>query len=554
MRAFAVFFVVAARFFTPAFTVPEPSTGAQPQFLAPQPAFLQSAPAWVASRETEGEGMGVTGQALLLGAVIGTVAALAVSAGTRVSEQVQTPPPFQNKVSVEQISEEDTRPRPGLTEESRYACSPSVQYWKTYSNDEAVRRVQALLQKYPTTAPPYFTAQLVKTMGLSVNGLAGLAAGALLKNSQGLDGGDSTDPGWLGATLASFPVMVQGIVGEVLGCAADDFEAIQAGKWKAPWNMPPQLPPQEIARSAWGSPVIGAIEGARFIRESVGVLDRRQRSDTEEVNTKNWLTSPLFPSYYSDSFHFQTDGWMSASSAEVYDTSTETLFGGRQDLMQRTALLPLASWPRRNERGLRILEVGCGSGKFSTFVRDNYESAQITLSDLSPFYLAQARAKHTKYARAKGIPDEGIMFVQADAGNLPFDSESFDVVINMYTFHELPAEARAQVASEMNRVAAKDALVILTDSAQLGDRPSMDSGLGRFGKLNEPFYTNYITTDLGLWFEEHGLKPYEKHVSSVTKTLSWLKAGDEAKEGTSAKTIEPVVDSAAVAAAELVEE
>ena len=40
------------------------------------------------------------------------------------------------------------------------------------------------------------------------------------------------------------------------------------------------------------------------------------------------------------------DGWMSSESANVYETSTETLFLGRQDAMQRQALLPLSEHAR----------------------------------------------------------------------------------------------------------------------------------------------------------------------------------------------------------------
>ena len=47
-----------------------------------------------------------------------------------------------------------------------------------------------------------------------------------------------------------------------------------------------------------------------------------------------WMKSPLYPSYYMNSFHYQTDGWLSPSSASVYESSTETLFLGRQDAMQ----------------------------------------------------------------------------------------------------------------------------------------------------------------------------------------------------------------------------
>lgn len=40
----------------------------------------------------------------------------------------------------------------------------------------------------------------------------------------------------------------------------------------------------------------------------------------------------------------QTDGWLSSRSAAVYEFSTETLFFGRQDSMQRTCLLPIADY------------------------------------------------------------------------------------------------------------------------------------------------------------------------------------------------------------------
>ena len=66
---------------------------------------------------------------------------------------------------------------------------------------------------------------------------------------------------------------------------------------------------------------------------------------------------------------------MSSESANVYETSTETLFLGRQDAMQRTALLAL----RASERPIkRILEVACGTGRFGTFIRDNYPTSQLT--------------------------------------------------------------------------------------------------------------------------------------------------------------------------------
>ncbi len=59
-------------------------------------------------------------------------------------------------------------------------------------------------------------------------------------------------------------------------------------------------------------------------------------------------------------------------SADVYEYSTEALFFGRQDAMQRTSLLPIAEWMREQRRpdsSVRLLEVACGTGRFHTFIK-----------------------------------------------------------------------------------------------------------------------------------------------------------------------------------------
>ena len=69
----------------------------------------------------------------------------------------------------------------------------------------------------------------------------------------------------------------------------------------------------------------------------------------------------------------ETDGWFSADSAEIYESSTETLFMGRQDAMQRSTLVPLArhlqSAGVQSGAGLKLLEVACGTGRFATYIK-----------------------------------------------------------------------------------------------------------------------------------------------------------------------------------------
>ena len=61
-----------------------------------------------------------------------------------------------------------------------------------------------------------------------------------------------------------------------------------------------------------------------------------------------FMRSSMYPRYYQNDFHFQTDGWFSSHSARRYDASTETLFMGRQDAMQRTTLIPIARCAARS--------------------------------------------------------------------------------------------------------------------------------------------------------------------------------------------------------------
>jgi ubiquinone/menaquinone biosynthesis C-methylase UbiE len=113
--------------------------------------------------------------------------------------------------------------------------------------------------------------------------------------------------------------------------------------------------------------------------------------------------------------------------------------------------------------------------------------------------------------------------MQAAAEGLPVADNSFDLVYCVYLFHELPEDVRRKAVKEMARVVKPGGMVILTDSVQLGDRPAYDATLGGFGKFNEPYYENYLATDLGAIFEEYGLECDLKVMSSTTKSLSFKK-------------------------------
>lgn len=182
-------------------------------------------------------------------------------------------------------------------------------------------------------------------------------------------------------------------------------------------------------------------------------------------------------------------------------------------------------FPGSNGAGLEVLEVGAGTGRVATFVRDNYPAARLTVSDLSPFYLEKAASAMAYWERcaAPSVRSAGsVAFLQCAAEALPQADASMDVVYSVYMFHEMPAAVRRAALREFARVLRPGGVLIITDSIQEGDRPGLDQ-LRKFGDMNEPHYQGYLNFDFGSALQEVGLEPGWKALSSATKTLTAVK-------------------------------
>lgn len=430
---------------------------------------------------------------------------------------------------------------PGQLENEKFEIHPSVVQWQKFQQNGAAKAADNL-----RNAASIATG-LVSRGGVSYAAAHGLRTGYFLTNAaagtlassihERLRGSTNEGGGTSVATVAGFGDSNGGSSGSagVAGLGIDqtiasrllleaamtyeqDYEAITADEYKVPWDMATLTHRQYTPRYALR-------QSLRFVNEAIGTLGRRNQQAAPGV----WLDAApgMYPDYYRNDFHYQTDGWFSSKSAAVYETSTETLFVGRQDAMQRQTLRPLLPVARRQAGTPRILEVACGTGRFATFIRDNLPDAELTATDLSPFYLEAAR-ENDAYWRKTAFPNKderpgAASFVQAAAEALPFADGAFDAVVCVYLFHEMPSEARARAAAEFERVCAPGGVVVLTDSMQRGDRPALDGKLGNFGKLNEPHYEDYIEADLPGYFETSGLTCGKKWVASSTKTLSFHK-------------------------------
>lgn len=223
-----------------------------------------------------------------------------------------------------------------------------------------------------------------------------------------------------------------------------------------------------------------------------------------------------YPAYYRRNFHFQSDGYLSAASAERYDHQVEVLFGGGAAAMRRQALPPLRDALLETEGGVRtarLLDIACGTGAFLAEVKRNYPRLAVSGIDLSAPYLDVARRRLAAWSR--------VTLIEANAEALPLADASIDIVTCVYLFHELPRRARKAVAGEIRRVLKPGGKLVYIDSVQTGDEPDYDAMLDWFPvAFHEPYYASYLKEDLPRLFGPE-LQPIGEIPAYLSKVSSY---------------------------------
>ena len=106
------------------------------------------------------------------------------------------------------------------------------------------------------------------------------------------------------------------------------------------------------------------------------------------------------------------------------------------------------------EEGMKVLEVGCGTGANLALFAG--KGCAVSGIDLAPPMLEQAKKK---------LGDEADLR-HGDASAMPFDDNSFDLVLAFLTIHEMPAEVRSNVVAEMARVVTTKGRLLFVDFHQ----------------------------------------------------------------------------------------
>lgn len=107
------------------------------------------------------------------------------------------------------------------------------------------------------------------------------------------------------------------------------------------------------------------------------------------------------------------------------------------------------------KNGARILDVGCGTGKFAFKLSNLTKNLKIHGVDLSKDMIERAKSK---------LRGEPIEFKIGDVEELPYESNTFDIITCSHSFHHYPNQKKA--ASEMHRVLRGEGKLMIIDGSR----------------------------------------------------------------------------------------
>jgi ubiquinone/menaquinone biosynthesis C-methylase UbiE len=182
-----------------------------------------------------------------------------------------------------------------------------------------------------------------------------------------------------------------------------------------------------------------------------------------------------------------------------------------------------------------VLDVACGGGivvcAFAPHVR------RATGIDVTPAMLDEAQ----RLAQAKGLAN--VEWRQGDVNSLPFEDDSFTIVVTRFSVHHFPDPAA--VLREMARVCAPGGRLVVVDMYASAD-PAKAAEFNRLERLRDPSHVRSLTlAELKGLFGEAGLPAPKASFYELRDEVRNLLARSFPEPGDDAKIIELFKASAA---------
>ena len=159
--------------------------------------------------------------------------------------------------------------------------------------------------------------------------------------------------------------------------------------------------------------------------------------------------------------------------------------------------------------GMKVLEIGCGNGML--WEENDYQiprTIMINLSDVSEGMLRDAR-------RNVGSEDKRFKFEIVDAENIPYEAETFDVVIaNHILFY---CENLKKTCSEIARVLKKTGMFVCSTYGKNHMKEVSDLVRG---------FDNRIVLSADKLYEKFGKENGEKVLKPYFKSIDWKEYSD----------------------------
>ncbi|HRD11247.1 MAG TPA: class I SAM-dependent methyltransferase [Mycobacterium sp.] len=158
----------------------------------------------------------------------------------------------------------------------------------------------------------------------------------------------------------------------------------------------------------------------------------------------------------------------------------------------------------------RVLELCGGTGYAARLLADKSPATRVDSLDISPEMLAVGCRRLTRAGIGTVVLHHG------DAAALPFGDSTFDVVMSVFGWHELPTETRHRALDETRRVLRPGGQVIAVD---LDPPPTARAVFDRYMRFAErPHARDVLGTGLADAFTAHGLT-----VTSGQPARSWAR-------------------------------
>ena len=250
----------------------------------------------------------------------------------------------------------------------------------------------------------------------------------------------------------------------------------------------------------------------RLVRDAPNIVKRKRARNFQDLPASALADKTQYPAYYRRNFHWQTDGYLSEHSAEIYELGVELLFRGTADVMRRQVIPPITRFTQENNSARRLLDVACGTGGTLRQIAKALPELELTGIDLSPDYIRVAKR------RLASVPNLNLVVGNAESIDAP--DGAHDIVTSVYLFHELPRNTRRHVVSELWRVLSPGGLLVIEDSAQPSDSPEIVAALRNFPvEFHEPFYNDYLDDDLAQLVAERGFIVQSSEAHLVAKVV-----------------------------------